>query len=73
MTAFHVQWRVMFTKADPGAVGVQWRDEPVTASELAEWREHLICDIWAERRVVQYGEPERVSDFDLPTSTGEQP
>jgi hypothetical protein len=56
----HHQWRVFFTAADEDMVGVQWRDEPISDDELAEWRHQFVCDVWVERREIICGPPVRL-------------
>jgi hypothetical protein len=65
------QWRFMFASAHPDIVGVQWRNEPPTQEEVAEWDEDFRPGaVWVERRWVTEGAPTRVEVSTLPVSTG---
>lgn len=58
------QWRFFWPSADPEMGGAQWRNQPPSSEEVAEWREDLL-NVWVETRTVVYGQPSRANEFDV--------
>lgn len=54
------QWRFMWCHAIGDENGAQWRDEPPTQEEIAEWLvDFRPGAVWIERRTILEGEPQR--------------